>query len=398
MTARKRIFIVAGEHSGDFLGAALMRSLESGPGPAPVYAGVGGSLMEREGLHSIFPLSDVAVMGLTAIFARLPTIVKRVYQTVDAAIAFSPDIVVIIDSPEFTHPIAKRIRRRLPGVPVIDYVSPSVWAWRPGRAKKMKNYVDHVLALLPFEPEAHERLGGPACSYVGHPLVEKSDYIKDCQPEALQSRLAISEEAVKLVVLPGSRPNEVKRLMAPFGEAIDKLRARHGDVQVLIPVMPSVEELVEELSSTWQLRPHLLRGESEKFAAFNLADAALAASGTVTLELALTKVPMVVAYIMGKPEYSLRGMVSVQSIVLANLVLGKNAFPEFLQEKCTPDNLFAAIDELLHPTIALTAQKEALDIVAEKLVLEGSAPSTVAANIVRSYLETQALARPSTQS
>ena len=388
MTARKRIFLVAGEHSGDFLGAALMRSLAKELESAPIYSGVGGSMMETEGLRSLFPLHDVAVMGLTAIFARLPTILKRVYQAVDAAIAFSPDIVVIIDSPEFTHPIAKRIRRKLPDVPIIDYVSPSIWAWRSGRAKKMNSYVDHVLALLPFEPEAHKRLGGPACSYVGHPLVEKIDYINNCSAKALQAELSIADDAVKLVVLPGSRPNEVKRLMIPFGQVVDKLREKYHNLEVLIPIMPSVDELIEELSSTWSHKPHLLRGEDKKFAAFNLSDAALAASGTVTLELGLIKVPMVVAYIMGKPEYSLRGMVSVQSIVLANLVLGKNVFPEFLQEKCTPDALFAAIDVLLRETPALAAQREGLALVEKKIMLKGTTPSLEAAKIVISYLAT----------
>ncbi len=390
MSARKRIFIVAGEHSGDFLGAALMRSLDVELEHPAIYAGVGGSSMELEGLHSLFPLRDVAVMGLTAIISRLPTVVKRVYQTVDAAVKFAPDIVVIIDSPEFTHPIAKRIRRKLPDVPIIDYVSPSVWAWRPGRAKRMKRYVDHVLALLPFEPAAHERLDGPACTYVGHPLVEKREFIKQCSPKALQNRLSISNEAIKLVVLPGSRPNEVKHLMAPFGQAIDKLGQKHENLEILIPVMPTVEALIRELSSNWSVTPHLLLGESDKYAAFNLANAAFAASGTVTLELALTKVPMVVAYIMGKPEYSLRRMVNVQSIVLANLVLGKNVFPEFLQENCTSDKLVTAMEELISETPALVAQQDGLNLVQEKIMLEGGTPSREAAKIVTSYLNRQA--------
>ena len=387
MSHRKRIFLVAGEHSGDFLGAALMRSLEEGLDQPPRYGGVGGSLMENEGLHSLFPLKDVAVMGLTAVIPRLPTIIKRVYQTIDAAVAFSPDIVVIIDSPEFTHPIAKRIRRKMPDVPIINYVSPSVWAWRPGRAKRMNSYIDHVLALLPFEPDAHKRLGGPACTYVGHSLVEKHETIKSCSADELQMELSLSSDSRKLVVLPGSRPNEVKRLMEPFGEAIRILGKTNKNLDILIPVMPSVEQLVEELITDWPVKPYLLRGEQQKFAAFNLADAALAASGTVTLELGLTRVPMVVAYRMGKPEYSLRSLVTVQSIVLANLVLGENVFPEFLQENCTPENLASALDELLHDTPALKAQKAGLELVEKKILLEGTTPSAEAAKIVLSYLD-----------
>jgi lipid-A-disaccharide synthase len=387
MDKRKRIFLVAGEHSGDSLGAALMAALNQGLEPAPLYEGVGGELMEEEGLHSLFPLKDVAVMGLGAIISRLPTLTKRVYQTVDAAVTFSPDIVVIIDSPEFTHPIAKRIRKKIPEVPIIDYVSPSVWAWRPGRAKKMSAYVDHVLALLPFEPDAHKRLGGPACTYVGHSLVEKKQVIDACSPTDLQAELSISSDVKKIVVLPGSRPNEVKRLMEPFGKAIGILREQHADLEILIPVMPSVEALVIEQMGDWPVQPHLLRGEEQKFAAFNLADAALAASGTVTLELGLTKVPMVVAYRMGTTEYSLRRLVTVHSIVLANLVLGENIFPEFLQENCTPENLATALQDLLSDTPALRAQKEGLELVEKKIMLEDSTPSLEAAKIVQSYLK-----------
>ena len=178
MSQTKRIFIVAGEHSGDVLGGKLIEALKAkADADAFAFAGVGGEHMEAAGLPSIFPLSDVAVMGPAAILARLPKLVRRVYRTVDAALAFNPDAVVIVDSPEFTHPIAKRIRQRRPSIPIIDYVSPSVWAWRPGRARKMRPYVDHLLALLPFEPEAHARLGGPACTYVGHPLIERAPWI-----------------------------------------------------------------------------------------------------------------------------------------------------------------------------------------------------------------------------
>lgn len=386
MARRKRIFLVAGEHSGDSLGAALMGSLNQGLESVPLYEGVGGALMEGEGLHSLFPLKDVAIMGLGAIISRLPTLTKRVYQTVDAAVAFSPDIVVIIDSPEFTHPIAKRIRNKIPDVPIIDYVSPSVWAWRPGRAKKMIHYVDHVLALLPFEPDAHKRLGGPSCTYVGHSLVEKKLFIEACSPADLQAELSISPDSKKLVVLPGSRPNEVKRLIEPFGKAIEILQKTHGDLEILIPIMPSVEALVIQLMADWPVKPHIIRGEKQKFAAFNLADAALAASGTVTLELGLTKVPMVVAYRMGNTEYSLRRLVTVHSIVLANLVLGENVFPEFLQENCTPENLATALQDLLSDTPALKAQKEGLELVEKKIMLEDTTPSLEAAKIVQSYL------------
>ena len=211
-----RLYLIAGEHSGDALGAKLLVALRTiHRGPIEV-AGVGGELMEEQGLPSLFPLGDIAVMGPLAILKRLGPIVRRVYRTVDAALAFDPDVVVIIDSPEFTHPIARRIRRRRPEIPIVDYVSPTVWAWRPGRARSMRGYVDHVLALLPFEPAAHLRLGGPPCTYVGHPLIEQRARFEALDPGPLAARLGLERDRPVLAVLPGSRASEV----APHDAAV----------------------------------------------------------------------------------------------------------------------------------------------------------------------------------
>src|SRR5262245_43844366 len=215
------IFLVAGEQSGDALGAKLMAAITARRAGRVHYSGAGGELMAAHGLASLFPLSDVAVMGPLSILPRLPRILHCLYRTVDAAIAAKPDAVVIIDSPEFTHPIARRIRARRPEVPIIDYVSPQLWAWRPGRARKMTRYVDHVLALLPFEPVAYARLGGPPCSYVGHPLIERLSWFAALDPAPLASRLALPAGRLVLVVLPGSRSSEVTRLMPPFRDTVE---------------------------------------------------------------------------------------------------------------------------------------------------------------------------------
>ena len=241
-----RLFVVAGEHSGDALGAKLMAALNERRRGHIRYVGVGGPEMAARGLVSQFPLEDVAVMGLAAILGRLPKIVRRVNSTARAAVVADPDALIIIDSPEFIHPIAKRVRRRLPEVPIIDYVSPSVWAWRPGRAGKMRGYVDHVLALLPFEPEAHQRLGGPPCTYVGHPLIERLPWIQALDPAPLAERLALAPDTPLLVVLPGSRASEVRRLMGPFGETLSRLIERGRKFDVVIPVIDSVRGLIEE--------------------------------------------------------------------------------------------------------------------------------------------------------
>ena len=381
-----RLFMVAGDISGDALGGRLMQALNTKSRGRVRYLGVGGTDMRAHGLMSQFPLSDVVVMGPAAILKVLPRLVRRVYRTVDAAVAAQPDAVVIIDAPEFTHPIAKRIRRKLPDVPIIDFVSPSVWGWRPGRARRMRGYVDHVLALLPFEPDAHRRLGGPPCTYVGHPLVERQAELASVDPSPLRAELQLTPGRPVLVVLPGSRRSEVERLMQPFGDALTRMRERGLNPVVLMPVVPHVRDLVERHLASWPVTPYLLEGENAKLQAFKLATAALAASGTVTLELALTGTPMVVGYKVDALAAKFRFLLKVQSIVLANLVLGENAFPEFKQEDCTGTRLADALIPLLSDTEARARQILALSQIPSKLHVD-AAPSATAADIVLAYAD-----------
>ncbi len=388
-TKPKKIFLIAGEPSGDSLGGRLIGALRDQASSAIEFAGVGGDTMAAAGLASIFPLGDVAVMGPAAIARRLPTLVKRVYQTVEAAIAFDPDIVVIIDSPEFTHPIAKRIRRRNPNIPIIDYVSPSVWAWRPGRARKMRPYVDHVLGLLPFEPEAHRRLGGPPCTYIGHALVEELDRIDNqLHPGALADRLDLETTVPKLVVLPGSRMSEVERLLPTFGQTIDGLLERGHRFEILLPTVSSVREKVEAAAARWPITPHILEGRDDMFMAFRLARAALAASGTVTLELAATGVPMVVAYrVDPATAFIARRLIFAHSAVLPNLVLGDNTFPEFIQQDCTSEKLTLALSGILGDGAVRSAQLAGLARVRAHLLSAGTSPSQTAAEIVLKFAD-----------
>ena len=381
----KKIFIVAGEHSGDALGGPLMAALKKRYDGELSFQGVGGDAMEREGLRSLFPLSEIAVMGPIDIAKSYMRIRKRAFEVIDAAIEAKPDIMVIIDSPEFTHPIAKRVRKVYPDLPVINYVSPSVWAWRSGRAKKMKPYVDHVLALLPFEPEAHERLGGPKCTYVGHPMIEKKEWMQTRDVSGLVSRLGIDASKPVLVVLPGSRPNEVKRLMEPFGKTVKMVQDQIGDIEVIIPVVKSVEGLVIEHLSTWPFRPHLVYGDDDKFAAFATGHAALAASGTVTLELALAGMPMVVGYKADWLIAMIKSMINVQSIVLANLILKENVFPEHLQEECTAENMARDLIPLMTDTDEWRAQQAGLSKIADLMYLKQGTPSDAAAKVVLEY-------------
>jgi len=374
-----RIFLVAGEESGDQLGAGLMRALKA-ERPDVAFEGVGGHAMEREGLRSLFPLSEIAVMGITAVLARLPFIYRRGLQVVDAVVRTRPDILVVIDSPEFTHAVARRVRRRLPDLPIVNYVSPSVWAWRPGRAPRMRAYIDHVLALKPFEPAAHLRLGGPPCTYVGHPLVERLDELRPVPGE----RPALSRDPAAILVLPGSRRSEISRLMEPFGHALGLLHQAAGRrLEVVLPAVPHLVPEIRARSAAWPVQPQIVEGESAKRAAFRRANLALAASGTVTLELALSGVPMVVAYKVSKLEEQLRHLIKVPSIVLANLILGENVIPERVQWDCTPEKLADALLPLLGDTPERRVQLEAfsrLDGIME--TGSGHTPSERAARIV----------------
>lgn len=380
-----RLFIVAGEHSGDALGGKLMVAIRKMVARPVHFEGIGGPHMAAEGLATIFPLADVAVMGPLAILAALPRLIRRINQAAAAGVAMRPDALVIIDSPEFTHPIARRIRKRLPHVPVIDYVSPSVWAWRPGRAARMRAYVDHVLALLPFEPEVHARLGGPPCTYVGHPLIERLPDITTADAESLRARLGLDLARKTIVVLPGSRGSEVERLMQPFGEGLALLETRVGPLNLVIPAVDHVKELIEARSEGWATRPHIVSGEEAKLQAFAVADAALAASGTVTLELALAGTPMIVAYRVDALAQLLGFLVKTPHFALSNLVLGERAFPELMQDDCTPAKLAAALVALLTDEPTIAAQRTALARLPGIMQLESGTPSDAAAAIVLRY-------------
>ena len=379
-----RVFLIAGEESGDQLGAGLMRALRS-ESPAVAFAGVGGHAMEREGLKSLFPLSEIAVMGITAVLARLPSIYRRGLEVVDAVVRASPDVLVVIDSPEFTHAVARRVRRKLPNLPIVNYVSPSVWAWRPGRAPRMRAYVDHVLALKPFEPAAHLRLGGPPCTYVGHPLVERLDELRPVPGE----RPSLSSDPLTLLVLPGSRRSEISRLCEPFGQALGMVQRSAGRrLDIVLPAVPHLLDDIRARTAEWPVQPRIVEGEAEKRSAFRRANVALAASGTVTLELALSGVPMVVAYKVSKLEEQLRHLIKVPSIVLANLILGENVIPERVQWDCTPEKLAEALLPLFGDTPERRNQLEAFSRL-DGIMETGSSttPSERAAEIVLAEIE-----------
>ena len=375
------IYIVAAEESGDALGATLARALLA-QGGAVKLSGVGGWAMAAAGIASPFPIGELSIIGLNAIPRRLPMILRRIRETAAAIVAAQPDALVIIDSPDFTHRVARRVRRLAPTIPILDYVSPSVWAWRPGRARAMRGYVDCVLAILPFEPAAHVRLGGPPCIYVGHPLIER---VAELHPDADEAQRRRAEPPLVLV-LPGSRSGEIRRLIGIFGEAIARMAARVGPIEVVLPTMPHLASRVREAVAGWAVTPRIVVEPAAKWAAFRTARAALAASGTVTLELALAGVPTIAAYRISLIEELVARLGGVRtrlaSVILANLVLGGNDIPEFLQRDCTPQRLADALIPLLSDTPQRLRQIEAFGRL-DRIMAPGAAvPSAMAAATV----------------
>lgn len=400
MSAPRSVFIVAGEASGDRLGAALMRGLRAEASargePTPTFEGVGGVAMAAQGFESLFPISDVAVMGLTEVLPRLRTILRRVEETAQAMIAAAPDIIVTIDAPDFGLRAAAKAREVLGADNRLfaHYVAPSVWAWRPGRAAKMARRTDHLLALLPFEPPYFEA-EGLSCDFVGHPVVESAGQV-DPADDSLRKDLGIAMDAPLIVVLPGSRRGEVERLTRLFGDALAQLADKRPGLQAIVPAGEHVVELVRERTASWSLPTHVLdprelsfeAAERRKFRAMAAADVALAASGTVSLELAAMRTPMVVGYRTAwLTAQIVRRIVKVESATLANLVTESRGVPEFLQEYLKPDVVAAALDGLIDPNAPeRLKQLHMLDETMRRLG-EGAAPPSrrAAQSLLRAY-------------
>jgi len=386
---RFTVFVIAAEESGDLLGARLMRALHARLGTRVRFLGVGGGRMEQAGLRSLFAMHDIGLHGIGAVIASLPRLVLRMRRIAAEIVRANPDVLVLIDAPAFNLRVARLVRRRNRAIAIVDYVSPTVWAYHPGRAPWMARFVDQVMAILPFEPRVHSDLGGPPCVYVGHPLLERLDELR---PDAGERRPIEEADRPVLVVLPGSRRGEIARLMDPFGAAVAGIAERFGDVEVVLPAIARLVDEIRVRAAAWPVRPRIVEGEEAKLAAFRRGHAALAASGTVTLELALAGVPMVVGYrldAMSKPARRLvearsvfKRFLSVRSIVLANLVLDAAVVPEFLDRECTPDRLCDALLPLLAPSPERTRQIAAFNRLDNLMAIERDSPSGLAADVV----------------
>ena len=352
MTLAPKVFLVAGEPSGDRLGGALMQGL-SRQAPQVRFAGVGGPMMTAAGIASIFDMRDLSVMGLTEVLPRYPMLRRRLAQTIQAVIDWEPDVLVTVDSPDFGLRVARGVRARAPSIRTVHYVAPSVWAWRSGRAAKMHGIIDQVLCLLPFEPPYMEAAGLRA-DFVGHPVVTEPR--ASAEDVALFRRGSGAGDAPILLALPGSRHSEVSRLMPVFGAALAPVVAERPELKVVIPAAAPVADRVQAMAANWPLKPLVLdprrldpeEAETHKRAAFAAADLALAASGTVSLELAMAMTPMVIAYDMSWLTWQIMSrLVKIDTVTLVNLVSRTRAVPEFLGPACRPGPIGAALRALL---------------------------------------------------
>lgn len=378
-----KIFLVAVEESGDQLGAALMRGLRQRRGDGVAFTGVGGTRMAAEGLESLHSTDDFSIMGVAQIPRRAPALIGHLRRTLRAIREWQPDVLVVIDSPGYSMWVADYARRANPALKIVDYVSPSVWAWRPSRAAKMRRYIDHVLALLPFEPDVHRRLGGPPCTYVGHPIVEQ---VAQFRPNAEEARRRDASPPV-IVVLPGSRSGEITRMAADFGVALGLIRDRIGPIEPVLPTVPHHLDRIRSATAAWPVQPRIVTEQTDKLAAFRIARAALAKSGTVTLELALAGVPMVAAYKVSTLDaLIMRRLVSVPSVILANLVIGENVIPELLQEDCTPQQLSDAMVAIIEDTPERRRQIDAFARLDAIMEIGAASPALRAADIVLEQL------------
>jgi lipid-A-disaccharide synthase len=378
------LMLVCGEPSGDQLGAQLMAALKTIAGDSVKIVGVGGEAMAAQGLKSLYPLDATAVMGLGGILPRIPEILARVRRAADFAVETRADAVVLIDSPDFTHRIARRLKAIAPRIVTINYVAPQVWASRSWRTRAMARYFDLVLALLPFEPPFFEKYGLRAV-FVGHPAIERAERMTG--GEAFRVRHGIAPDAPLLAVLPGSRTSEIRHIMPAFRAAVGLLAKRIPRLVTVLSTVPHVAALARAGAANWPVPLHIVEGDDEKFAAFDAADAALAASGTVTTELALSRTPMAVAYKAGwLTAIVAKTLVHVKFATIANLLLDREAIPEFIQERATPQALAGAVFPLLTDKNAAARQVADLDEAMHLLGQGAEQPSLRAARAILDFV------------
>ena len=332
------IYIVAGEPSGDILGDQLIKSLES-KFNSPIFNGVGGERMQSNNFTSLFDMSDISIFGIFPVLRKLFFLISKINDVVKDIAQKKPDIIVLIDSPDFNHRVAKKVKKYLPDVPIVCYVAPTVWAWRQGRAKKMSEYFDYLLSVIPFEVNFFEKYGLKT-SYVGHPFIEKVKNINDIT----FSEKYDLDKSKTIIFLPGSRKIEIERHSPVMVQAIEYLKDQNLNLNILIATGQKQLDQIRDYFTDIQI----ITDDYEKYSLFKKADFACAASGTVTLELGLTETPTIVIYKMDKLTwFFISKMVKVKFVSLVNLILGRESSKELLQDNFNKENLINELSKLL---------------------------------------------------
>ncbi len=376
--------LICGEPSGDQLGAQLMAGISNLAGDSVTITGVGGDAMAAQGLKSLFPLETMAVMGLREVVPAIPAILRRVQEATAFALETRPDAVVLIDSPDFTHRIARALKKADPSIRTVNYVAPQVWATRPWRAKAMARYFDLVLALFPFEVPFFDKYGLRAI-FVGHPVIERR--VRMTGGDALRARLGIAADAPLLAMLPGSRTSEIRLMFPTFRKTVELLAKKIPGLVTVLPTVPHVAARVRAATQGWPTPLHIIENEADKFAAFDAADVAFAASGTVTAEIALSRTPMVVFYILGGLTYALGiWFFNSRFFTLLNVLLDREAVPEFLQGRAKPDVMAAALEKLFSDPGARAMQIDAMNEFGRRLGEGDEPPSRRAARVLLDFI------------
>ncbi len=386
MPQRPLVFLIAGEPSGDALGAHLMAALKRRSERPLAFIGIGGLRMADEGLHSLFAMDELSLMGAAEIVPHIPRLLRRIRETVSAILTTQPDVVVSIDAPAFTFRVAKRVRRQDKShrLTLIHYVAPQVWAWKRGRAREVAGYLDHLMALLPFESPYFETEGLP-CTFVGHPVVEsgadKGDGV------GFRDRHGLPADAELVCILPGSRRSEVGRLLPVFGQTLAHLAQAKPTLRAVLPAVDACRSQIIEAVEGWPVPTLVVSGSEERYDAFAAADVALAASGTVALELAMAGTPMVITYKLNPITALLaRRVIKTRFVNLINLILDREVVPELLLGACRPDRLAEAVRHLLDDPAARAAQRAGAEQALRALHGEGLKPSERAADVVLSCI------------
>ena len=384
MNRRLRIAVVAGEESGDLLGADIVRALRA-DGAEVELLGVGGRHLEELGLTSLFDAQEIALIGIGAIVRDLPRLLRRISQTARAIAAWKPDCVITIDSPEFSLRVAKKVRAAAPGIPIIHYVCPTVWAWRPGRAPAMRGHVDHILCVLPFEVDVLKRLGGPEGTYIGHRLTHEPGILRAAHGQAEKTDLSPDREK-KLLLLPGSRRSEVSGLLGFFGDAVASLAQRGHRLKVLLPTVPHVAQTVATATAGWAIKPEITVDPEDKWKAFGAADAAMIASGTVSLELALAGVPMYSCYTLDPLTKLAVRLLTTWSALLPNIIADRPIVTEVYDRYIRAETIVRHMEALFSDTALREWQKQGFAEVARRMATDHPS-GEIAAGVVRRMIE-----------